>query len=74
MRAVCEGTVRPVFDAVAPRICLIDTSTRLIVSEVVASLCVAGCPVQVGTTGGERETRGRRGVDREGGEREAGAQ
>ena len=50
---MCEGTVRSVLDAVTSDIGLIDTRTGLIVSEMVASLCVACRPVKVGTTGGE---------------------
>ena len=69
MRTVCEGTVGSVLDAVTSDISLIHARTGLIVSQMVASLCVTCRPVQVGTTGGDGGRRGEMGGRERGKER-----
>ena len=46
MAPMGEGAMKPIFDTVAPRICVVDAHAGFIVPQVVASFCVPGSTVQ----------------------------
>lgn len=48
MWAVSKGTVRSILNTVSSGICLIHTCAGLVVAQVVASLCVTCCAMQIG--------------------------